>query len=464
MLYFGSPGCFIFGNPGCFILGALDTLSLGALDALSLGALDTLSLGALDALSLGALDALSLGALDALSLGALDALSLEPGVESEGLVSSRSKWSQCSTPEKICWLAAIPFRTLLCLVNIFCFVFAYFGFMLPVLWARKLWPRFYWGYEGKLYMWLQAFVAYWGYTADYDVYEYGDDIRKYAAKGRVLVIVNHQSTADVNVLFTVLQTKGVATRKVFNFMLDFGVILLVRFQVIPWSADNLADGCYVPSFGIETGVGYGRKHNFPHLEWCTLPRTGAIKAILEEVGPREGDNESDGNNGRFRKVRSGIQLLKDAVGEIHTRPPITHILDVTIAYPNGHPLSILTLCFGTREQCDIAVHYKMHPVEEVPFNDDIKLRDWLYTQYAKKDKLLANYYQYGEFEPDEPGERIVFSWTRIVGHWAFWLSEFLDSMQTLLFGATLYFFFFDVYLESMRRKVFFFKINQFPMS
>uniref|UniRef100_A0A914LEL7 Phospholipid/glycerol acyltransferase domain-containing protein n=1 Tax=Meloidogyne incognita TaxID=6306 RepID=A0A914LEL7_MELIC len=126
---------------------------------------------------------------------------------------SRSKWSQCSTPEKFCWLAAIPFRTLLCLVNIFCFVFAYFGFMLPVLWARKLWPRFYWGYEGKLYMWLQAFVAYWGYTADYDVYEYGDDIRKYAAKGRVLVIVNHQSSADVNILFTVLQTKGVATRK-----------------------------------------------------------------------------------------------------------------------------------------------------------------------------------------------------------------------------------------------------------
>jgi len=55
------------------------------------------------------------------------------------------------------------------------------------------------------------------YFEDYDVYEYGDDIRKYAAKGRVLVIVNHQSSADVNILFTVLQTKGVATRKVFNF-------------------------------------------------------------------------------------------------------------------------------------------------------------------------------------------------------------------------------------------------------
>jgi lysophosphatidylglycerol acyltransferase 1 len=63
-------------------------------------------------------------------------------------------------------------------------------------------------------MWLQAFIAYWGYTADYDVYEYGEDIRKYSERDRVLVIVNHQSTADVPTLFTVLQKKGVATRKV----------------------------------------------------------------------------------------------------------------------------------------------------------------------------------------------------------------------------------------------------------
>ena len=89
------------------------------------------------------------------------------------LPGSRSKWSQCSTTEKICWLVAIPFRTLLCLVNIFAFVFAYFGFMLPVLWARKLWPRLYWGYEGKLYMWLQAFVAYWGYTAGFFILIFG---------------------------------------------------------------------------------------------------------------------------------------------------------------------------------------------------------------------------------------------------------------------------------------------------
>ena len=46
------------------------------------------------------------------------------------------------------------------------------------------------------------------------VYEYGDDIKKYSDDYRVLVMCNHQSTADVPTLFTVFQNKGVVLRKV----------------------------------------------------------------------------------------------------------------------------------------------------------------------------------------------------------------------------------------------------------
>jgi len=45
------------------------------------------------------------------------------------------------------------------------------------------------------------------------VFEFGDDIRYYGENERVLVMCNHQSTADVPTLFSVLQSKGVATRK-----------------------------------------------------------------------------------------------------------------------------------------------------------------------------------------------------------------------------------------------------------
>lgn len=63
---------------------------------------------------------------------------------------------------------------------------------------------------------------------------------------------------------------------------------------------------------------------------------------------------------------------------------------MTIAYPHGEPLSLATLIFGTREKCDIAVNYKMYNVEEVPFRDDIQLRDWMYKVYAEKDRLLGS--------------------------------------------------------------------------
>lgn len=71
------------------------------------------------------------------------------------------------------------------------------------------------------------------------VYEYGEDIRRYSENDRVLVIVNHQSTADVPTLFTVLQTKGVATRKV-----SFWFWSLLNY--FPYISDHLADGCHVP--------------------------------------------------------------------------------------------------------------------------------------------------------------------------------------------------------------------------
>lgn len=47
------------------------------------------------------------------------------------------------------------------------------------------------------------------------------------------------------------------------------------------------------------------------------------------------------------------------------RPPIKYVLDVTIAYPHKMPLSLVTLSFGTREPCDIGVHYKIYDATDV---------------------------------------------------------------------------------------------------
>uniref|UniRef100_A0A914UTJ1 Phospholipid/glycerol acyltransferase domain-containing protein n=1 Tax=Plectus sambesii TaxID=2011161 RepID=A0A914UTJ1_9BILA len=122
-------------------------------------------------------------------------------------------WVNMNWFERILFCIKVPVRAVWCTSNIAMFFLVYFGFMLPVVWFKTIWPRLYWAYEGKLYRWLQAFIGYWGYTAGYDVVEYGDDVKQYGEEERVLMMINHQSTADVPVLMTILQSKGVACRK-----------------------------------------------------------------------------------------------------------------------------------------------------------------------------------------------------------------------------------------------------------
>lgn len=66
----------------------------------------------------------------------------------------------------------------------------------------------------------------------------------------------------------------------------------------------------------ESSQKYGKEHGFPHLEHTTLPRMGAVKAVLEEVGPRP-EVESD----ELHKSRSSskLKLLKDTVGAIREK-------------------------------------------------------------------------------------------------------------------------------------------------
>lgn len=73
-------------------------------------------------------------------------------IKKEKPPGSRSKWSTSNEIERLLWIILVPLRALLCFSNVTIFFVTYFGFMITVLWAKKLWPRFYWFYEGKLYV------------------------------------------------------------------------------------------------------------------------------------------------------------------------------------------------------------------------------------------------------------------------------------------------------------------------
>ena len=89
------------------------------------------------------------------------------------------------------------------------------------------------------------------------------------------------------------------------------------------------------------------------LEYCTLPRTGALEVIFDVLGPTKVAKKVD-NNGFHLNHGSG-----EPKG-------ITKICDVTIAYPDGgNPLDLFQIVFGSREPCTTHVHYRIFDVKDV---------------------------------------------------------------------------------------------------
>jgi len=80
------------------------------------------------------------------------------------------------------------------------------------------------------------------------------------------------------------------------------------------------------------------------------------------------------------------------------------IIDLTIAYPNGKPLDILTILSGITPPCSTVFHYRCYPISEVP-TDAEQLKQWVYDRYIEKESILETYYKTGRF-PDHraPGE------------------------------------------------------------
>ncbi|MCP9264528.1 LGAT1 [Dirofilaria immitis] len=262
----------------------------------------------------------------------------------------KSAWSTKTNLERAIWILQTPFRTLLCLSNVTFYLGQdYIGFM-----KESCIP----GYK-------RSSVTL-GIPLDMMViYEYGDDVRKFCVDERIILICNHQSTADVPVLMTTLQSKGVASRKTLWLMdvmfrwTPFGIIArmhgdyfirqgkatrekeLIRLKdhlrKVFWNRDRrwiilFPEGGFYYN-RIQSSQKYGYENGYPHLEHATLPRYGAIKAIMEEVGPKKNYKYTDSitmfENG------SKLQFIRDTVGAIREKK-----------YVKGFSTFLQTFCFG----------------------------------------------------------------------------------------------------------------------
>ena len=126
---------------------------------------------------------------------------------------------------------------------------------------------------------------------------------------------------------------------------------------------------------------FAQKNDLPVLENCTLPRMGAVNSVIQalNIDPRTDRNKLFQEN---PAQKSCFRLNK--------------VVDVTIAYPDGKPLSLVDISFGMKSVSKIHVHYKVYDIYQVP-TDSEKLRRWIYNVYYEKEKLLDSFYETGTF-------------------------------------------------------------------
>ncbi|XP_026482018.1 acyl-CoA:lysophosphatidylglycerol acyltransferase 1-like [Ctenocephalides felis] len=295
--------------------------------------------------------------------------------------------------------------------NIYCI--PTYAIWMFTLWPIKiLYPDIYWRIEGLFFHWLLSMVAMWSYTAGYEIVEDGDDITP-CLNERTLVIANHQSTADVPLLMATFNAKPNILPNLMWIMdrlfkyTNFGIVSVLHEDFFIVSGKNNRDESiialrkhlhesYIPRKRLwmvlfpeggflrkrkETSQKFALKNNLPVLNNVSLPRVGALKAIMDEIGPKKQSNNNKSNN---------IEPEKKSV------PELRWILDITIAYPGGDPLDLTTILHGLRKPCKTVLYYRLYPSHEVPDNPEQQTQ-WLYDRFCEKEKLLENFYKTGSF-------------------------------------------------------------------
>lgn len=274
-----------------------------------------------------------------------------------------------------------------------------------VIWMTCLWPfkivypGFYSKVEGILFSWLLAVVAMWSYSAGYDIVEGGDDISCCMNK-HTLVLANHQSTADVPLLMANFTSKPKIVPNVMWIMdrlfkfTNFGIVSIIhedffissgrakRDASIQDLKDHLENSykkndrkwiILFPEGGFlrkrkHISQRYAEQHGLPHLEHVTLPRIGAMKAVIDVL--QKDNNDKDKQH------------------------CLDYVLDITIAYPDGVPLGLLDIVSGLKDPCQTYMHYRVYKVTDVP-SEEASLTEWLYELFYDKENILKNFYETG---------------------------------------------------------------------
>ncbi|KAJ6621435.1 Acyl-CoA:lysophosphatidylglycerol acyltransferase 1 [Pseudolycoriella hygida] len=279
---------------------------------------------------------------------------------------------------------------------------------------NKYRPNLYNRIEGIIYHCALSLVALWSWTGGYDVVELGDDIAPARKKNvRTMIIANHQSTADVplimasfNVKPNILPNLMWIMERLFKYT-TFGIVgflhqdffISAGKQDRDLSIQNLKEHIkkafiplgrnwmvVFPEGGFlhkrkEVSQRYAQKNNLPIMNHVSLPRTGAFNAILSVLPPHDSSPQQQDTN-----EESAYK------GQHH----LDYILDITIAYPDGKPLDLLTIVNFLRSPCKTHFLYRLYHTSKLPKTEE-GLTNWLYERWQEKEIILEDFYKTNTF-------------------------------------------------------------------
>uniref|UniRef100_A0A2A4JWB5 Acyltransferase C-terminal domain-containing protein n=1 Tax=Heliothis virescens TaxID=7102 RepID=A0A2A4JWB5_HELVI len=155
----------------------------------------------------------------------------------------------------------------------------------------------------------------------------------------------------------------------------------------------------------EVSQRFAEKNNLPKLEYVSLPRAGAMKVIMEEVGPHR-DQGASTSKEDSKKDNNFNQSNSKLIAESKVGDSIEWILDVTIAYPDRVPLHLQDVVCGIRPSCTTHLHYRLYPSSEVPADTE-GMTQWLYDRFVEKDQMLEEFYRTGRFPTKGSGPHLA---------------------------------------------------------
>ncbi|KAH7984997.1 hypothetical protein HPB52_024394 [Rhipicephalus sanguineus] len=297
-----------------------------------------------------------------------------------------------------CWL-----RVMFVLANNLYCIPTYLAWMWVAFYPlRVLLPPLYWAIERQLFRLLLLMVSFWSWSAEYYVDEVGEDVSE-CYSDRTLVLVNHQSTADVPLLMASFQGKRSVTEHLMWIMdrlfkyTNFGAVSMTHGDFFITQVTK----CRHATLGVAARrllkhgrlsfplCRYARANGYPILEHVTLPRVGAMKTVLETLSLAVK---------QCFTLLSATELCILFVWTPAGEEPIKWVVDITIGYPDmGKPLDLFVISGGFRKQCVVHMHYRRFPISEVPVHDSEALTKWLYDRWAEKEDLLDIFYRTGRF-------------------------------------------------------------------